>query len=61
MVGCSDDFSTIEKKLSLFPNKGNKTIHKVLICSEGAEEALIKRAYFDDIITCAQILEPRNW
>jgi AAA+ ATPase superfamily predicted ATPase len=50
-----------EKKLSLFPNKGNKTIHKVLICSEGAEEALIKRAYFDDIITCAQILEARNW
>ncbi|HLJ31444.1 MAG TPA: ATP-binding protein [Candidatus Babeliales bacterium] len=50
-----------EKKLSLFPNKGNKTIHKVLICSEGAEDALIKRAYFDDIITCAQILDPRNW
>ncbi|HSC24666.1 MAG TPA: ATP-binding protein [Candidatus Babeliales bacterium] len=50
-----------EKKLSLFPNKGNKTIHKVLICSEGAEEALLKRAYFDDIITCAQILEARNW
>ena len=50
-----------EKKLSLFPNKGNKTIHKVLICSEGAEEALIKRAYFDDIITCAQLLDPRHW
>jgi len=50
-----------EKKLSLFPNKGNKTIHKVLICTEGAEEALIKRAYFDDIITCAQLLDPRYW
>jgi uncharacterized protein len=50
-----------EKKLSLFPNKGNKTIHKVLICSEGADDALIKRAYFDDIITCNQLLEPRNW
>lgn len=50
-----------EKKLSLFPNKGNKTIHKVLICSEGAQEALLKRAYFDDIITKAQLLEPRNW
>jgi AAA+ ATPase superfamily predicted ATPase len=50
-----------EKKLLLFPNKGNKTIHKVLICSEGAEEALIKRAYFDDIITCAQLLEQRYW
>lgn len=50
-----------EKKLSLFPNKGNKTIHKVLICSEGADDALIKRAYFDDIITCTQIVEARNW
>ncbi len=50
-----------EKKLALFPNKGNKTIHKVLICSEGAEEALIKRAYFDDIITCAQLLDQRYW
>ena len=50
-----------EKKLSLFPNKGNKTIHKVLICSEGAEDALIKRAYFDDIITCAQLLDVRYW
>jgi len=50
-----------EKKLSLFPNKENKTIHKVLICSEGADEALLKKSYFDDIITCAQLLEPRNW
>jgi uncharacterized protein len=50
-----------EKKLSLFPNKGNKTIHKVLICAEGAEDALIKRAYFDDIITCAQFIDPRYW
>lgn len=44
-----------EKKLSLFPNKGNKTIHKVLICSEGIDQALMNKAYFDDIITCAQL------
>jgi hypothetical protein len=50
-----------EKKLSLFPNKENKTIHKVLICSEGADDALLKKSYFDDIITCAQLLESRNW
>lgn len=50
-----------EKKLSLFPNKANKTIHKVLICSEGADDALINRSYFDEIITVAQLLEPRNW
>lgn len=44
-----------EKKLSLFPNKGNKTIHKVLICSEAIDQALMNKAYFDDIITCAQL------
>ncbi|MEI6789952.1 MAG: ATP-binding protein [Myxococcaceae bacterium] len=44
-----------EKKLSLFPNKAGKTIHKVLICSEGADDALLKRAYFDEIITCHQL------
>lgn len=50
-----------EKKLSLFTNKSNKTIHKVLICSQGADDALIKRAYFDEIITCSQLLDDRNW
>ena len=40
----------MEKKLSLFPSKG-KTIQKVLITSEGAQENLINRAYFDKIIT----------
>lgn len=53
--------SEFEKKLSLFPNPKNKTIHKVLICSEGADEALLKRAYFDEIITCAQLFEAKNW
>ncbi len=50
-----------EKKLSLFQNKSNKTIHKVLICNEGADDALIKRGYFDDIITGDQLLDQRNW
>ncbi len=53
--------SEFEKKLALFPNKTNKTIHKVLICSEGADDALLRRSYFDEIITCAQLLEPRYW
>ena len=59
-VGTSviDEF---EKKLSLFPNKSNKTIHKVLICSEGPDKALVNRSYFDDIITCEQLLDSRNW
>lgn len=50
-----------EKKLSLFPNKENKTIHKVLICSEGIEAALLEQAYFDNIITCSEFLDERNW
>jgi len=50
-----------ETKLSLFPNKSNKTIHKVLICSEGADEALVNNGYFDEIITVAQLMQPRYW
>ncbi len=53
--------SEVEKKLSLFPNPKNKTIQKVLICNEGADEALINRAYFDEIITCSQLFDSRNW
>lgn len=46
----------MEKKLSLFPNKGNKTIHKVLICNEGADSTVLERAYFDQVITCDDLL-----
>lgn len=47
-----------EQKLSLFDPKKSKTIHKVLICSEGADNALINSAYFDDIITFADLINP---
>lgn len=50
-----------EKKLSLFPNKSNKTIHRVLICTEGADDALLKEGYFDEIITREQLFDARNW
>lgn len=53
--------SEFEKKMALFDNKKNKTIHKVLICSEGADDALLKRSYFDEIITCSQLLDSRIW
>ncbi|SCA63912.1 Uncharacterized protein SCG7109_BO_00020 [Chlamydiales bacterium SCGC AG-110-M15] len=49
--------SDMEKKLSLFPNKGNKTLHKVLICNEGADSSVLERAYFDQIITCKDLIE----
>jgi len=44
-----------EKKLSLFPNPQNRTIQKVLITTEGADETLSKRNYFDRIITLQDI------
>jgi AAA+ ATPase superfamily predicted ATPase len=50
-----------ERKLALFPNKTQKTIHKVLICNEGMDEALEKEGYFDDVITGTQLFDPRNW
>lgn len=49
--------SEFEKKLSSFPNKKNKSIHKVLICNEGADAALLGKAYFDEVITCAMLIE----
>lgn len=50
-----------EKKLMLFPNKKNKTIHKILICNEGAAPALIDRGYFDNIVTAEQLFMPNSW
>jgi len=50
-----------EKKLALFPNKSNRTIHKVLICNEGADDALLRRSYFDEVITCTDLLDAKNW
>ncbi len=45
-----------EQKLNLFDPKKTKTIHKVLICSEGADNALINSSYFDDIITFSDLI-----
>lgn len=43
-----DDF---ERKLELFENKKNKTIQKILISADGAQQAVIDRHYFDRILT----------
>ncbi len=40
-----------ERKLELFPNPKKKTLQKVLITTEGANDALITRHYFDRVIT----------
>ncbi len=46
-----------EKKLELLPNPKQKVIHKVLICSNGAEKTLINQGYFDRIITLDDLLK----
>ncbi len=46
-----------ERKLALLPNAKNKTLHKVLITAEGVDNSLLRRAYFDDIITIDQLIE----
>lgn len=44
-----------EKKLSLMPDRENKTIEKVLISANGASDSLLSRVYFDRIITLEDI------
>lgn len=47
-----------ERKLEQFENKNKKTIHKVLISAEGADNALINRHYFDAILTLDYFFSP---
>lgn len=46
-----------EKKLALFPNLKNRTIHKVLITTEGADDPLTNYGYFDRVITLRNIFD----
>ena len=45
-----------DKSLSLMPNKKGKTMHRVLIGAEGAEESLVHAHYFDNIITLDDLM-----
>lgn len=47
-VGIIEEF---ERKLELFSNPKKKTIQKVLVTTEGGNDSLINRHYFDKIIT----------
>lgn len=47
----------VERKLALFPNKKKYSIQRVLICALGAEQSLIDRAYFDDILTIEDLFQ----
>lgn len=41
----------MERKLELFSHNKRKTVERVLISAEGAEPSLMRRAYFDRILT----------
>lgn len=45
-----------EKKCVLLKNNKNKTLHKVLISASGADNALMNRHYFDDVIILEQLI-----
>lgn len=46
-----------EKKLRLMPDRGNKTIEKVLISASGATDGLLAKGYFDRVITLEDIFQ----
>lgn len=52
---------TFEKKLEELPNPKNKVLHKVLICSEGADNSLKSMCYFDEIITLDDLFQTHYW
>lgn len=54
-----DVIEEFEKKLRLMPDHGRKTIEKVLISACGATEALLARAYFDQVITLEDIFNAK--
>lgn len=47
-IGIIEEF---ERKVELFPNPKKQTLQKVLITTEGANDPLITRHYFDHVIT----------
>ncbi len=55
----------VAKKIELFKKYNvkykNYTFEKTLITTEGAKEALIKKEFFDYIITFDDIFNPSNW
>jgi hypothetical protein len=51
----------VERKTELFENPGQKTIQRILICNNGADESLQRRFYFDRIITLEELFNPIYW
>ncbi|MFN3234651.1 MAG: ATP-binding protein [Gammaproteobacteria bacterium] len=51
----------VERKIQLFPKPKRKIIQRVLITTEGVNEALAAHAYFDNIITLDDLFDPHYW
>lgn len=51
----------VEKKIERLALSNRYSLHKVLITTEGAEQALINRPYFDQVITLDDFFNPNNW
>ncbi|MBM3197884.1 MAG: hypothetical protein FJZ58_01340 [Chlamydiae bacterium] len=51
-----DVIEEMERKIKLFPNKKGKSLHKILITLEGAQDSLLQRHYFDHILTLEDLL-----
>ncbi len=52
-----EEFEKKLEQLKQFKKTKNKTLHKVLISASGAEQALINRHYFDDIISLEELMD----
>lgn len=50
-----------ENKIALFSNPKNKTIHKVLIAPQGADQSVCNAGVFDHIITINDLFDPHYW
>lgn len=50
-----------ERKITLFPNPKNKTIHRVLIAPKGAESLVCHAGAFDHIITINDLFDVHYW
>ena len=51
----------MERKIELLPNLKNKTIHRVLITKEGIDDSLLRKHYFDNVISINDLFDDRYW
>jgi len=57
----SSVITEMEKKIEILPLTENKTIQRVLITTEGPDNELARRIYFDRILTLDDLFDPHAW